>query len=89
MKNKRIAAIVASLGLAAMTYTAVPMSTNAAEDYTPVSGETYTFEKYLVMENDANVPNVSFDFTVTPAIKVNTIQSIRAVTASLMKNAII
>lgn len=65
MKNKRIAAIVASLGLAAMTYTAVPMSTNAAEDYTPISGETYTFEKYLVMENDANVPNVSFDFTVT------------------------
>lgn len=32
---------------------------------TPVSGGTETFNKYLVMDADANVPNVTFGFTVT------------------------
>ena len=67
MKNKKIAAVIASLGLAAMAYTAVPVNAGAVENYTPISGGTYTFEKYLVMENDATVPNVSFSFSVAPA----------------------
>lgn len=67
MKNKRIAAVVASLGLAAMAYTAVPVNAGAAANYTPITGGTYTFDKYLVMKNDATVPNVSFDFQVESA----------------------
>lgn len=65
MKNKRIAAVVASLGLAAMAYTAVPVNAGA-EDYETINGGTISFEKYLVMENDAIVPNVSFEFSVAP-----------------------
>lgn len=67
MKNKRIAAVVASLGLAAMAYTAVPVNAGAAANYTPITGGTYTFDKYLVMKNEATVPNVSFDFQVESA----------------------
>ena len=50
MKNKRIAAVVASLGLAAMAYTAVPVNAGAAANYTPITGGTYTFDKYLGFE---------------------------------------
>ena len=66
MKNKRLIALAASLGLAVMG--AVPMCAGAAApEETAAPEKTFTFEKYLVMEKDANVPNVSFGFSVTPA----------------------
>lgn len=41
------------------------VATPAFAANTPVSGGTTTFNKYLVMDADANVPNVTFGFTVT------------------------
>lgn len=41
------------------------VATPAFAANTPVSGGTMTFSKYLVMDADANVPNVTFGFTVT------------------------
>lgn len=41
------------------------VATPAFAANTPVSGGTTTFNKYLVMDADANVPNVTFRFTVT------------------------
>ncbi len=67
MKKKRISAAIAALGLAALSLAYVPMSASAEPEETVTSQSTFTFEKYLVMENDANVPNVSFTFTVAPA----------------------
>ena len=41
------------------------VATPAFAANTPVSGGTTTFNKYLMMDADANVPNVTFRFTVT------------------------
>ena len=41
------------------------VATPAFAANTPVNGSTTTFNKYLVMDADANVPNVTFRFTVT------------------------
>lgn len=41
------------------------VATPAFAANTPVSGGTETFNKYLVMDADANVPNVTFGFNIT------------------------
>jgi hypothetical protein len=66
MKTKRFAAAVASLGIIASVSAAVPASVGLAAEYIPVSGEYVSFEKYLVMDKNATVPNVGFDFSVAP-----------------------
>ena len=74
MKNKKIAAVAASLSLAVL---AVPMSAYAAgttysTDLTTEETLTSTvLDKYLVMKESANVPNASFTFTVTPGAAVD------------------
>lgn len=40
------------------------VATPAFAANTPVSGSTMTFSKYLVMDADANVPNVTFEFDI-------------------------
>lgn len=64
---KKMAATIASLGIVASNATFISMNASAAETYTPVQGTEFKFGKYLVMENDASVPNVTFDFKVAPA----------------------
>lgn len=34
--------------------------------YTPVAGSQVSFQKYLVMKNQANVPNVTFNYAIRP-----------------------
>ena len=64
-KFKRAAALTAAAALAAMTaLCAVPAM--AATTYTPVAGTSTTFNKYLIMDEGDNVPNVTFSFTVAP-----------------------
>ena len=64
MRTKRFAAAAASLAMIA-SMTAVPMGASAADKYTAVKGSTTSFDKYLVMDEGSNVPNVSFEYTVT------------------------
>lgn len=62
MKKKRITSILGAAALtAAMTLLCMPVM---AENYAPIAGTTTTFDKYLEMDQDANVPNASFTFTV-------------------------
>ena len=63
---RKITAAIAALSLSALSFASLPMSASAEPD-PAASTRSYTFDKYLVMEPDANVPNVSFDFTVRPA----------------------
>ena len=68
MKNKKIAAAAAALGLAAMSLAAVPMNVGA-QNYKPedqAQGGTTVIDKYLVLDSLATVPNVNFKFTITP-----------------------
>lgn len=59
--GKRLLTAAASLVmLATCAVTAMPV--HAAN--TPVTGGTMTFNKYLVMDEDENVPNVTFEFSI-------------------------
>ncbi|MCR4890309.1 MAG: hypothetical protein K5979_14205 [Ruminococcus sp.] len=71
MKAKKLAAAAAALTMIA-SMAAVPMSVSADDTtpgtsgYTAVNGGDVSFDKYLVMKNNATVPNVSFNLTVEP-----------------------
>lgn len=39
--------------------------------YTPVTGANAVVEKYLVMDKEASVPNVTFNYTITPGAAQN------------------
>ena len=71
MKAKRFLATVASLGLAVSMMSAFTLSASADSVYTTIEGDKHTtFDKYLVMESDAVVPNASFSFTIAPGTAV-------------------
>ena len=59
-----------NLGRIATTFLATAMLASVsavpafAADYSPVNGGTTTFDKYLVMDNDANVPTANFTFDI-------------------------
>ena len=61
MKRKIAMAIMT----ATMIMSAVPVCA-ADNSYTGVEGENATFDKYLVMDQEANVPNASFTYTIEP-----------------------
>ncbi len=41
-------------------------SVSAAYQYEPAAGGTVEFDKYLVMDQEAEIPNVSFTYSITP-----------------------
>ncbi len=59
--RKMLAAGLLSLAMTAMT---VMPAMAAATAYTPAAGGTMTVKKYLVMKEDANVPNYTPQFTI-------------------------
>ncbi len=77
-RMKRIAAGAASLAMIASMALSMPLGasaagtqytaglTNATDGTNPVSQNTTTIDKYLVMDVNANVPNASFDFSIAP-----------------------
>ena len=84
MKKRKFAALAASLAMtAAMTAMAVPAAAQAATTYstTPTTDSvlTTTFDKYLVMKEEANVPNAGFIFTVAPGTAVSATNTTLAV----------
>lgn len=63
MRKRRFLSTASAAVLAsAMMFTAMPVF--AANSYTAISGGTTNFDKYLVMDKEANVPNVSFTYTI-------------------------
>ena len=62
----RLWALAATL-LLLVSLLALPVS--AAN--TPAAGGTFDFNKYLVMDENANVPNVTFEFTIAAGAAVN------------------
>lgn len=64
MHLKRMAAIL----LAALVLASCLCGALADEEsfYTPVTGTSATFRKYLVLDQNANVPGVTFTFTIAP-----------------------
>lgn len=65
MNKKKFAKIAAGLSSAALAASMfMPMAGMAATQYTPVAGTSTSFGKYLIMDSAANVPNVTFDFSI-------------------------
>ncbi|MEE1504642.1 MAG: hypothetical protein UGF89_10430, partial [Acutalibacteraceae bacterium] len=63
MKNsKRITSrVMALIGCALLLFTIFAVPVGAAET---TNGTSATFDKYLVMKDEANVPNVTFEYTI-------------------------
>ena len=59
----RIAAVMA--GAAAPATMAAVQAPSVIAATTPVAGTTTTFDKYLVMKRNANVPNATFSYTIS------------------------
>lgn len=65
MKARKAAAVAAAGVLSSGML--LPMgSAFAAMNYTPVAGTSCTFSKYLIVEAGADVPNVTFSYTIAP-----------------------
>lgn len=62
--NKKLSALLCSAVLA-VTATVMPVMAAATPfTYTPISGSTVNFAKYLVMDEQANVPNATMTFSI-------------------------
>ncbi|MDO5110495.1 MAG: hypothetical protein Q4D59_11235, partial [Erysipelotrichaceae bacterium] len=62
--QKLAAAGICTLAMASVT---APV---CAEGYTPVSGTETTFDKYLILDADANVPAAEFSFAISPGTAI-------------------
>ena len=79
---KKHARFLATL-LAAVLLVAAALPSAFAFKYTAVAGKSTTFDKYLVMDVDANVPNATFAFTVAPGTAIAATENSVAVLAGI------
>lgn len=79
---KKHARFLATL-LAAALLVAAALPSAFAFKYTAVEGTCTTFDKYLVMDVDANVPNATFAFTVAPGTAIAATENSVAVLAGI------
>lgn len=73
-RTKRIVAGFASLAMTAFMAVAMPFGASAADPftYTGVVGGEFTFNKYLVVDENATIPKITFNYTITPDTDVST-----------------
>lgn len=68
MRRKIVNSAAVAIAAAVMMMNTMPVLA-----YTEVAGGTTTFNKYLVMDTDTNVPNLEFTFNVTPGTATDSI----------------
>lgn len=67
MKFRKNRTAAAAMALMITAGTLLPsVNAFAANQYTPIQGTTASFDKYLVMDKEAKIPNVSFTYSITP-----------------------
>ena len=66
VKGKKFRKLTALATTAAMSVMMMSSFASAATAYTPVSGTSCNFNKYLIMDAGDTVPNATFGFTVAP-----------------------
>lgn len=71
MKMKKLFAGMAAAAMAAAMMAAPVSATSTEFTYQAVPGETATYQKYLVMPNDATCPDVTFSYTINPGVKAD------------------
>ncbi|MBQ4256772.1 MAG: hypothetical protein II714_03875, partial [Oscillospiraceae bacterium] len=80
--GRLLTAAAAALVMAVSPFAGV--KTSAAFTYTAINGTTTTFNKYLVLDDSAEVPNVKFDFTIAAGTAVPTSNGTMEVLAGIM-----
>ncbi|MBR4347177.1 MAG: hypothetical protein IKP75_09665 [Oscillospiraceae bacterium] len=80
--GRLLTAAAAALVMAVSPFAGV--KTSAAFRYTPVSGTQTNFNKYLVLDDSAEVPNVKFDFTIAAGTAVASADGTMEVLAGVM-----
>lgn len=80
---KKLAAVLTSAVMAVMMATPAFADGVTETNYTDVAGTTTTFDKYLVMDKEANVPNASFTFSLEAGDAVDAGTGTLAVKAGL------
>ena len=60
---------LAAAGICTLAMASVTAPVNA-ENYSPVSGTETTFDKYLILDADANVPAAEFSFAISPGTAI-------------------
>ncbi len=71
VKGKKFRKLTALAATAAMSVMMMSSFASAATTYTAVEGTSTTFNKYLIMDEGDNVPNVTFNFTVAPGSAIS------------------
>ncbi len=73
---------LALMGVALMAVSSMTLSARAA-NYTPVNGTATSFDKYLIIDKEANVPAASFSFTIAPGEAMAASENSMAVLAGI------
>lgn len=71
VKGKKFRKLTALAATAAMSVMMMSSFASAATTYTPVSGTSCNFNKYLIMDAGDTVPNATFSFTVAPGAAIS------------------
>ena len=82
MKRKLSTALVMLLAFVLLLGTTA-ITASAETTYTPVKGTYTQFNKYLVVDEDTNIPAISFDFTVAPGTAVEATSTTPAILAGV------
>lgn len=61
--KRRFTSLMVSLLAFALLISTTAISASAATEYTPIGGST-SFVKNLVVDEDANIPNIVFHYTI-------------------------
>ena len=80
---KRFTKIMAIIMATALLMSIAAISASAEDTYTPVNGESTSFNKYLVVDSDTNIPAISFNFSVAPGTAVAATSTTPAVLAGV------
>lgn len=70
IRNPKTTAVLTALLVAGMATTPVVAEGSTSEPTTSAEGGKKTFTKYVLMNENANVPNATFNFTVAPGTAV-------------------
>ena len=69
-KHKNLFKVIGVTAMSALMVASMALPAGAVPTYTAINGTTTTLDKYLVMKNEAEVPNATFTFTIAPGTAI-------------------
>lgn len=81
--KKRTLKLMAVAMVFALIFAFAALPASAENTYTPVAGGTTSFNKYLIIEDGADVPNKTFTYTIAPGTAISAANGKMAVLAGI------